>query len=542
MTHARLSPLFALSTLSILVAASLVAGCNGHPIKPVEYDGSSVKANPIPLDIGKKVDVLLVLDNSGSMGEEQANLAANFGPFIQKLEEAGADYRIGVTTTDLGGKSCPTGGAAGGELHLSSCLDRPNTFVYGNEDLFDVACAANCQYGDDQLQIRPTALTAGGEQLARPWIESQLGFSNLPGGVDPLDAFQCFAPQGISGCGWEAPLEAMVRALDNMANPARPEFGFLRDDALLAVLIVTDEVDCSIAPGMRDALFEEETFWTTNVLTSGACWNAGVACSGDSPFDDCWDVNRDAAGNETSDPAAMVLSPVSRYVDQLEKVAAAKSSGREVLVSIIAGVPEGYSSGAAEIVYANAEDTVFEEEPNFQAMFGIGAGCQNQVNGEAQAAVPPVRLKTLAEAFAPKGLADAGRNIYSVCAADYTPAILDIVAGIEVELPPACFNGCVLDTDSSTEELDYSCQVFETSGAVERQVPECLGGAGGAAIPEGADACWIAKTGDELAPECVAAQRNLEFELVRRLGVPVPSDVSVTAACELSSFASDDCG
>jgi hypothetical protein len=73
-------------------------------------------------------------------------------------------------------------------------------------------------------------------------------------------------------------------------------------------------------------------------------------------------------------------------------------------------------------------------------------------------------------------------------------------------------------------------------------VPECLGGAGGAAIPEGADACWIAKTGDELAPECVAAKRNLEFELVRRLGVPVPSDVSVTAACELSSFASDDCG
>lgn len=537
----RLSPVF---TLSTFVVITVVAGCNGHPIKPVEFDGSAVKTTGFPLDVNKKVDVLLVLDNSGSMGEEQANLAANFGPFIEQLEAAGADYRIGVTTTDLGGQTCQSGGAAGGELHLSSCLDRPETFVYDGQSEFDVACAAHCQYGDDDLQIRPTALTWAGEKAPRPWIESYSGIGNLPEGIDTLDAFQCFAPQGISGCGWESPLEAMARALTNMDDPARPEYGFLRDDALLAVLIVTDEVDCSRSAGMDDALFESDTFWAEGAefLTSAACWNAGVECSGESPFDECWDANRDAQGNVTDDPSNSVLRPVSRYVELLESVAASKVADREVLVSIIAGVPQGYSSGETELIYANVDETSFVEKPNFQTLFGIGAGCQNEIDGAIQSAVPPVRLKTVAEAFVGAGLDQGARNLYSVCAADYTPAIRDIVAGIEIELPPACFDGCVLDLDSATAELDYSCEVYETTNETQRILPECVVGQAGPELPDDADACWIGKSGADLAPECVTKNRNLEFELLRRPGVPVPSSVDVSAACELATLATDDCG
>ncbi|GDX82832.1 hypothetical protein LBMAG42_46430 [Deltaproteobacteria bacterium] len=45
-------------------------------------------------------DVLFVVDNSASMVEEQAILAANFGAFVELLGDTTADYRIGVTTTD----------------------------------------------------------------------------------------------------------------------------------------------------------------------------------------------------------------------------------------------------------------------------------------------------------------------------------------------------------------------------------------------------------------------------------------------------------
>lgn len=46
------------------------------------------------------VDVLLVVDNSCSMIEEQAKLATNFESFIQYFDDADVDWQIGVITTD----------------------------------------------------------------------------------------------------------------------------------------------------------------------------------------------------------------------------------------------------------------------------------------------------------------------------------------------------------------------------------------------------------------------------------------------------------
>ncbi|EDM79863.1 putative lipoprotein [Plesiocystis pacifica SIR-1] len=524
-----------LSAFALLTFAGVVAsGCNAHDLKGVEIEGSSVSTNSLPLDVNRKVDVLLVLDNSGSMGEEQANLAANFGPVIERLEEVGADYRIGITTTDIGGHSCE-GQATGGSLHLSSCLDRPGTFTFNGNDQFAAACEAHCQLSGEELEIRPTEGCGDSEEAARPWIQSYNGVSNLPEGVTTLDAFQCFAPQGISGCGWESPLEAMARALENMHNPDRPEYGFLRDDALLAVVVVTDEVDCSYNPEHADALFLDGAFFADGVsyATSAACWNAGTDCEGESPYASCSDASYDASGNPTEDRDAAVLRPVDHYVELLEGVAAQKTSGREVLVSVIAGVPLGYQDGEA-IVYADSPDNSTQE------LFGIGDGCSNVVNGEVQTAVPPVRLVSFASAF-PSAFKDE-LNLYSVCSEDYTPALEDIVANITVELPPACYGDCVKDIDASTEELDYNCNVYQDTSSGSEQLPECeRDGMGGHELPAGADACWIAHTGDDLDPQCQVEGQNLEFELVRRSGVEVPCDAVVSAACELSTLDAEAC-
>jgi hypothetical protein len=71
---------------------------------------------------------LFVIDNSGSMAEEQALLSANFAAFIDVLEapDVKANYRIGVTTTDAGNPRCPSAQykPEGGKLVLSSCVDR----------------------------------------------------------------------------------------------------------------------------------------------------------------------------------------------------------------------------------------------------------------------------------------------------------------------------------------------------------------------------------------------------------------------------------
>lgn len=48
----------------------------------------------------KRADVLFVVDNSGSMAEEQATLAASFPDFVDALVADGVDFHLGVVTTD----------------------------------------------------------------------------------------------------------------------------------------------------------------------------------------------------------------------------------------------------------------------------------------------------------------------------------------------------------------------------------------------------------------------------------------------------------
>jgi len=47
------------------------------------------------------VDMLWVIDNSGSMAEEVARLQDSFDVFMNEFVTLGLDYQIGVTTTDM---------------------------------------------------------------------------------------------------------------------------------------------------------------------------------------------------------------------------------------------------------------------------------------------------------------------------------------------------------------------------------------------------------------------------------------------------------
>ncbi|MBK8236567.1 MAG: hypothetical protein IPK74_13510 [Deltaproteobacteria bacterium] len=59
-------------------------------------------------------------------------------------------------------------------------------------------------------------------------------------------ALACMLPQGINGCGYESPLEAMLQALEPGAAWNSGDRPFVRDNAKLAIVIVTDESDCSV--------------------------------------------------------------------------------------------------------------------------------------------------------------------------------------------------------------------------------------------------------------------------------------------------------
>lgn len=48
----------------------------------------------------RAIDILWVVDNSGSMNSSQTNLVNNFASFINRFKDKGYDFQMGVTTTD----------------------------------------------------------------------------------------------------------------------------------------------------------------------------------------------------------------------------------------------------------------------------------------------------------------------------------------------------------------------------------------------------------------------------------------------------------
>ena len=91
------APLFAFGCNEYEVISKLPAGdpSNARPLES-EVRTDRVVQRPTPL-----VDVLWVIDNSGSMGDDQAALTANFPLFMEYFLNSGLDYHIGVVTTDI---------------------------------------------------------------------------------------------------------------------------------------------------------------------------------------------------------------------------------------------------------------------------------------------------------------------------------------------------------------------------------------------------------------------------------------------------------
>ena len=389
---------------------------------PSDGSGESQDSDdpPTPSEPSNEVDILLVVDNSGSMGEEQATLSENIDQFLDPLLAAGMDVRIAITTTDDSNYWCKGAGvssAESGNFVLSSCRSRLGDFYFSGDDTnAEDACTNFCEF--DNINTEPTVTALDPTPRARPWLEATPDGTNLSGTPTLSQALQCAVPQGINGCGFEAPLESMWKALRLAENSSREQYGFLRSTAHLAVVFLSDEVDCSDNSSYENTIFGEEgvgnqAFWSLPDIqqspSSAVCWNAGVTCSGS----DCMATDKDVDGNPTTVADDAALHPVSKYRDLLTNLRNERlPNGAEVFTFGILGVPEDYPS-TGNLSYAEGPDGNSPE--SFQARFGIGPGCTSEL-GEA---VPPVRMRELAE----QSPWTTSKQLYSVCNADWGPAL-----------------------------------------------------------------------------------------------------------------------
>lgn len=85
----------------------IVVAKSNDPDEPSAYHDATYTSNPgVPafeeftIEERKSADILMIVDNSCSMQEEQSELASNAELFIDSLERSIVDYRIAVITTD----------------------------------------------------------------------------------------------------------------------------------------------------------------------------------------------------------------------------------------------------------------------------------------------------------------------------------------------------------------------------------------------------------------------------------------------------------
>ncbi len=193
-----------------------------------------------------KADFLFVIDNSGSMEDEQDQLIASFEGFISTIQATSMaqDFQILVVDTDASG-----GGGSTVECTNDVCTCEP---VPG-------CCEFACNLGGltcndipcDRVPGSECDRTLGAGKVFRN--DGTLCMHEEPrfmsdGDPDLAATFACVGEVGTFGDGNEQPMAAMLRAVDGeLAQGCNA--GFLRDDAILVVTFITDEEDENKSPG-----------------------------------------------------------------------------------------------------------------------------------------------------------------------------------------------------------------------------------------------------------------------------------------------------
>ncbi|MCA9688513.1 MAG: hypothetical protein KC636_02820, partial [Myxococcales bacterium] len=190
-----------------------------------------------------KVDFLFVIDNSGSMVDEQAQLIASFPGFIDTITStlAASDFHIMTVGTDNGENTGLAGNCGNG---VCNCTPAPTCC--------QAACVGNitsCQgFSCDDLPITACSFEYGSGRI----YGADGALCGLPDGQSfmtsaqpDLEAtFECIANIGTYGSGKEKPMLASSEAISpTTVGPGGCNEGFLRDDAILVLTFITDEED-----------------------------------------------------------------------------------------------------------------------------------------------------------------------------------------------------------------------------------------------------------------------------------------------------------
>jgi hypothetical protein len=424
---------FLLMVVGLIATVSSCTQRSLNALNPCTING--VVQN-VPVNPQRALDLLIVIDDSASMRDEQVKLAQQVPRLVNLLLTGGQDtdgstpvgefpaiesLHVGIITPDLGYSTVP-----------------PHNFVAGTDFVPPgppAECDSTGKAGFMQVEgyrgeprVMCQALTPALDTLYLNYPEPNFDAADL---VDDVTCVTGQGTDGAWGCGFEQQLESILESDRNTANG-----GFNREGSLLAVILITDEDDCSTTDPRVFDIVDRASNPYQGPFTTGGELQFNLRCPEHSA----------------------ALQELQRYVDG---IAALKSDPSQVVFAAITGIPEDSNLNRENF---NSDEERYQAVLDHADMVEVPdptpdptVGCNEAQVDTAGQQLRPACTATVdvngtacrSRAFpgrrivgTMKGLAEAntgvGTVVESICADDYAPALNAIVDRIAAALRQLC--------------------------------------------------------------------------------------------------------
>jgi len=426
----------------LAAAAPALWACTSRTLEAPNITPTATLTTNFTQKINNEIDILFMVDNSSSMTEMQSKLYDQLPVFMNKLTglQNPPSLHVAVVSSDMG--------APGDSTTAIMCTPA------GNQGQFQSMPRGNCA---------ASTITAGDT-----FISSDTSSKNF---TDPIaTVFQCIALLGDKGCGFENQLASIDRALGGDGQQPSTNAGFLRPEAYLGIVILTNEDDCSapantplysLAGGQQNvanqygpiANYRCNQFGHLCTEPGGAVEAPPLQPPGNAMMTGTTKT-LDMTNCMSNDTGSGLLTPVSKFISDI-KALKPNDADNQILVAAISAPPMPYT--VAWLPQSGGQNTQAGEVwPVIEHSCGAKGG--DDVNPspmtvnttDGSFGDPGVRIAQFVNAFPNSVLA-------SICDASYASSMTAIATKLGQLITPPCITGKI-QTDSQNQPM---CSVVE---------------------------------------------------------------------------------
>ena len=498
----------------LAAAVPAVWACTSRTLEAPVVTPSQTVTDKVTQKINSNIDILFMIDNSSSMTSMQQKLLTQLPTFMQVLQA----LPMGLPSVHVAVVSSDMGAPSDSDIGCSQSGDNGKFFVTPQAPCTSV--------GFTDPNAMPMFITDDAAGATKNFTAAD------PAGIATV--FQCIGLLGANGCGFEHQLASIDHALgaDNfqpdpqtglpVPTPPASNGGFLRPDAYLGIVMLTNEDDCS-APASGGALpIFSLNGAQVNDINTPAYPNgpadgpiANYRCNGgplgghfckapDGTLEvppinppagattltmtDC--VDNDAPGNTSG------LIPVSKFVSDIKMLKT--DPVNQILVAAVTGV-NGMSPNATLTPYTVewVPPVGAPASTNGQLWPQIEHVCGDPNTGDKSFADPAVRIAQFVNEFGANGV------LYSICDPSYAASMAAIAAKIGALITPKCITGTIQQDANGHPNCTVINEIKVNGMSTTTQVPV------NACVDSATAPCWSFLAATDPMNKCGAAGQAL---------------------------------